>query len=64
MIHGPQCPSVKALEFYPDGSVKRIEFRTAADWTPVIVPAVKTTYDPMNPPFVVTYKGDNRCTNS
>jgi hypothetical protein len=26
MIHGPRCPSVQAIEYYPDGSVKRVEF--------------------------------------
>lgn len=26
MIHGPKCPSVKALEYHPDGTVKRVEF--------------------------------------
>ena len=25
--HGPLCPSVKAIEYYPDGAVKRIEYR-------------------------------------
>lgn len=27
MWHGPICPSVKAIEYYPDGSIKRIEYR-------------------------------------
>jgi len=26
MWHGPTCPRVKAIEYYPDGSVKRVEF--------------------------------------
>lgn len=26
MIHGPRCPSVQAIEYYPDGTVKRVEF--------------------------------------
>jgi hypothetical protein len=26
MVHGPRCPSVKAIEFHPNGSVKRVEF--------------------------------------
>lgn len=27
LIHGPKCPSVKAVEYYPDGvTVKRVEF--------------------------------------
>ena len=26
MRHGPRCPSVEAIEYYPDGTVKRVEF--------------------------------------
>jgi hypothetical protein len=26
MIHGPRCPSVKAIDYYSDGTVKRVEF--------------------------------------
>ena len=33
-IHGPRCPSVKAIEYYPDGTVKRVEYMTAADFQP------------------------------
>ena len=25
-LHGHLCPAVKALEYYPDGTVKRVEF--------------------------------------
>jgi len=25
------CPSIKAIEYYPDGSVKRVEFHAPAD---------------------------------
>ncbi|MDE2105621.1 MAG: hypothetical protein KGL39_50810 [Patescibacteria group bacterium] len=25
-VHGLRCPMVKAMEFHPDGSVKRVEF--------------------------------------
>lgn len=33
LIHGPRCPSVKAIEYYEDGvTVKRVEFVTAADY--------------------------------
>lgn len=34
MTHGPQCPSVKAIDFFPDGTVKRVEFQTAAGAAP------------------------------
>lgn len=32
--HGMQCPSVKAIEYYPDGKLKRVEFKSAADYVP------------------------------
>ena len=35
LIHGPRCPSVKAIEYFPDGTVKRVEYLTPADcWPP------------------------------
>ena len=30
--HDKQCPSVKAIEYHPDGTVKRVEFVTSADY--------------------------------
>lgn len=33
MIHGTLCPTVKAIEYFEDGiTVKRVEFKTAADY--------------------------------
>lgn len=32
--HGAQCPSVKAIEYYPDGKIKRVEFRGESDYSP------------------------------
>lgn len=32
MIHGVMCPAVKAIEYFEDGTVKRVEFKTAADY--------------------------------
>lgn len=29
LMHGKLCPSVKAYEYHPDGSLKRVEFREA-----------------------------------
>lgn len=26
VVHGPRCPYVQAIEYYPDGTVKRVEF--------------------------------------
>lgn len=39
MIHGPRCPSVKAIEYHQDGSVKRVEFTTPADMLAPIIPS-------------------------
>ena len=27
VIHAGKCPYVKAIEYYPDGSIKRVEFK-------------------------------------
>ena len=32
--HGVRCPSVKAIEYYENGTVRRVEFMTAADYPP------------------------------
>jgi hypothetical protein len=34
LIHGAKCPSVKAIEYNPDGSVKRVEFFAPNDYLP------------------------------
>lgn len=34
--HGPLCPDVKAIEYHPNGTVKRVEFKTAADYPQVV----------------------------
>lgn len=33
-MHSVQCPSVKAIEYHPNGKVRRVEFKTAADYWP------------------------------
>lgn len=33
MPHPGVCPTVKAIEYYADGTVKRVEFKTAADYS-------------------------------
>jgi len=35
--HGVQCPSVKAIEYFPDGTIKRVEFKGASDYPGVDV---------------------------
>lgn len=32
LIHAAMCGLVKAMEYHPDGSIKRVEFKTAADY--------------------------------
>lgn len=36
--HGPRCPEVRAIEYHPDGTVKRVEFLTPADHHPMPLP--------------------------
>lgn len=43
MIHGPHCPMLKAIECYADGTIKRVEFKSANDYTPPL------PYTPMPP---------------
>lgn len=31
LIHETKCPSVKAIEYFPDGTIRRVEFLTPAD---------------------------------
>ena len=33
--HTGMCPTVKAIEYHPDGTMKRVEFKTAADYPPL-----------------------------
>lgn len=32
LIHAFVCGMVKAMEYHPDGSIKRVEFKTAIDY--------------------------------
>ena len=32
--HLGTCPSVKAFEYYPDGTIKRVEYKCAGDYGP------------------------------
>jgi hypothetical protein len=36
LLHGPRCPEVKAIEYFPDGTAKRVEFLTPADRMPLL----------------------------
>ena len=33
--HQGVCPSVKAIEYFQDGSIKRVEFKTPIDYPPL-----------------------------
>jgi hypothetical protein len=46
MIHATTCPKIKAIEYYQDGSTKRIEFHD-------LVPTVQGVY-PINPNIATT----------
>lgn len=35
-LHSVRCPDVKAIEYHPDGSIKRVEYVTPADLQPMI----------------------------
>ena len=60
--HVAKCPLIKAIEYHPDGEVKRVEFMTPADYAmpmPYIPswPAAPNPYPPgapFVPPYVVT----------
>lgn len=36
-IHADKCSLVKAFEYHPDGSIKRVEFYTPGDYSPTIL---------------------------
>jgi hypothetical protein len=49
--HGLICPEIKAIEYHPDGMVKRVEFMTFADkMYPFLVPQPLPVY-PSQPPI-------------
>lgn len=49
-IHGPLCPFVKAIEYHPDGAVKRIEFVERASPALPINPILPVNPWPLFPP--------------
>jgi hypothetical protein len=57
-LHGVQCPSVKAIEYHQDGSVKRVEFKSASDyapWPPNFLIGAQPVYIP---PVIPVLKND------
>lgn len=35
-VHATTCPRIKAIEYYPDGTVKRITFYSPNDYGPIM----------------------------
>ena len=52
IIHSGVCPKVKEIEYFPDGRVKRIVFRTPADEFPAVQPSFPNW--PYIPPVTFT----------
>ena len=36
--HGPNCPIIKAIEYFPNGTIKRIEYMTPSDYLTPVAP--------------------------
>jgi hypothetical protein len=47
-FHGGQCPKIKAIEYFPNGQIKRVEFRDDTDLYPPL-------YQPYVQPFRYSY---------
>ena len=54
-IHEFRCPLIKSIEYYEDGSIKKIEYMTPADYgsTYITVPAYQ--YPVHRPPVIPHY---------
>jgi hypothetical protein len=46
------CTLIKAIEYHPNGQIKRVEFKTAQDW-----PQVQTIDPPWQNPVISTAAG-------
>lgn len=42
MFHTTTCLTIKAIEYHQDGSVKRVEFKTANDYPPMVTTSLPT----------------------
>lgn len=61
-LHDKLCPHVKVIEYFPSGTIKRVEFKCAGDFvTPAVWPSTPypPVYTPTIPqsPWVVTSTG-------
>jgi hypothetical protein len=46
--HPGVCPMVKAIEYHENGTIKRVEYKSASDYVAPFMPA---PYAPPNPPL-------------
>mgnify|MGYP001594088586 CR=1 FL=1 len=55
--HTGICPTIKAIEYFEDGQIKRVEFKVPADYMTPILPSPPLPIWPQNPPWwgSVTY---------
>lgn len=44
--HGARCPLVKAIDYYPDGTVKRVEFYSPGDYLAPMRPWPSSPFPP------------------
>lgn len=61
MMHQGQCPRIKAIEYYENGTVKRVEYLTPADSMPPLGGYPAWPAPLANPPFqplVPTWGGE------
>jgi hypothetical protein len=62
--HGIRCPSIAAIEYHPDGTMRRIEFVQPQMWSPPAFPMPvpnPTVWPTANPPWGVQITaGTNR----
>lgn len=49
---GVVCPLVKAIEYHPNGTMKRVEFKTTHDW-----PQITQSVQPYQNPIISTALG-------
>lgn len=56
ILHSGVCPTVKAIEYHPDGAVKRVEFKCAGDWV-VPLPSPLSSWWPPREKFPMDMSG-------
>lgn len=47
--HGRRCPEVRAIEYYENGAVKRVEFMTVSDYMAPLRPMPTLTFSEPKP---------------